>query len=262
LRNYSIEASCRGGSPARVREVPAPPPEAHPLQQQEQTLQHDASPKPPRTCEARWLGWVEYSAGLAMQERAVEAYNNGRAEQLFLLEHPHVLTLGRGGDSDHVLLDPDRLEALNIQVHHTGRGGDVTYHGPGQLVGYPIINLRPDRCDVHRYVRDIEEVLIRTIADFGVAGTRIPGLTGVWVGNEKIGAIGVRIARWITSHGFALNVNTDLSYFKLIVPCGITDKGVTSLSKILGHEIEMAKVAQQVAERFGEVFSRTMVIAK
>lgn len=242
--------------------MPAPPPEAHPLQQRQQTLLPHTSSKRARTCEARWLGRIEYSTGLAMQERAVEAYNNGRSpEQLFLLEHPHVLTLGRGGDSDHVLLDPDRLEALNIQVHHTGRGGDVTYHGPGQLVGYPIINLRPDRCDVHRYVRDIEEVLIRTIADFGVAGARIPGLTGVWVRNKKIGAIGVRIARWITSHGFALNVNTDLSYFKLIVPCGITDKGVTSLSKILGRKIEMADVAQQVAERFGEVFNRTMVVA-
>jgi lipoyl(octanoyl) transferase len=232
------------------------------LQQQQHPLPLPTASKPPRICEARWLGRVEYSTGLAMQERAVEGYNDGRSpEQLFLLEHPHVLTLGRGGDSDHVLLDPDRLEALNIQVHHTGRGGDVTYHGPGQLVGYPIINLRPDRCDVRRYVRDIEEVLIRTIADFGVAGTRIPGLTGVWVGNEKIGAIGVRIARWITSHGFALNVNTDLSYFKLIVPCGTTDKGVTSLSKILGRQIEMAEVAQQVAERFGEVFDRSTVIS-
>jgi lipoyl(octanoyl) transferase len=231
-------------------------------QQQQQTLPPRTSSKRSRICEARWLGRVEYSAGLAMQERAVEAHNDGRSpEQLFLLEHPHVLTLGRGGDSGHVLFDPDRLEALNIQVHHTGRGGDVTYHGPGQLVGYPIINLRPDRCDVHRYVRDIEEVLIRSIADFGVPGTRIPGLTGVWVGNEKIAAIGVRIARWITSHGFALNVNTDLSYFKLIVPCGISDKGVTSLSRIIGRDIDIAEAAHRVAVRFGEVFNRTMVIA-
>lgn len=230
------------------------------MQQQQHSLPRPPTSKPPRTCEARWLGRVEYSAGLAMQERAVEAYNDGRSpEQLFLLEHPHVLTLGRGGDSDHVLLDPDRLEALNIQVHHTGRGGDVTYHGPGQLVGYPIINLRPDRCDVHRYVRDIEEVLIRSIADSGVPGTRIPGLTGVWVGNEKIAAIGVRIARWITSHGFALNVNTDLSYFKLIVPCGIPNKGVTSLSQILGRKLDLEEVAQRVAKRFGEVFDRSMV---
>src|SRR5262249_54876031 len=205
---------------------------------------------------------VEYSAGLTIQERAVEACAAGTAqERLFLLEHPPVFTLGRGADRSHLLLDEDRLSALNIEAHETGRGGDVTYHGPGQLVGYAIINLRPDRCDVHRYVRDIEEVLIRAIADFGVAGTRIPGSTGVWVGNEKIAAIGVRIARWITSHGFALNVNTDLSYFNLIVPCGIRDKGVASLARILGREIDMAHVARRVAQRFGEVFTRTMMIA-
>jgi lipoyl(octanoyl) transferase len=161
-------------------------------------------------------------------------------EQLLLLEHPHVFTLGRGADTANILADQQQLQINSVEVHETGRGGDVTYHGPGQLVGYPIINLKPDRCDVHRYVRDIEEVLIQTIAEFGVTGTRIEGLTGVWVGNEKIGAIGVRIARWITSHGFALNVNTDLSYFKMIVPCGITDKGVTSLSRILGRQIELS----------------------
>jgi lipoyl(octanoyl) transferase len=136
----------------------------------------------------------------------------------------------------------------------------VTYHGPGQLVGYPIINLKPDRCDVHRYVRDIEEVLIRTIAEFGVTGTRIAGLTGVWVGNEKIGAIGVRIARWITSHGFALNVNTDLSYFKMIVPCGIADKGVTSLSRLVGRSIDTREVALTTAVNFGRVFGREVVV--
>jgi lipoyl(octanoyl) transferase len=143
----------------------------------------------------------------------------------------------------------------------TGRGGDVTYHGPGQLVGYPIMNLRPDRCDVHRYVRDIEEVMIRTAADFGVAAERIPGLTGVWAGNEKVGAIGVRIARWITSHGFALNVNTDLSYFNLIVPCGIQDKGVTSLSRLRGSVIDMRAVAESVMKHFGEVFDRDVMLA-
>jgi lipoyl(octanoyl) transferase len=137
----------------------------------------------------------------------------------------------------------------------------VTYHGPGQLVGYPIINLKPDRCDVHRYVRDIEEVLIRTIAEFGVVGTRIAGLTGVWIGNQKIGAIGVRIARWITSHGFALNVNTDLSYFKMIVPCGITDKGVTSLSRLLGRQVEVGEVARIAASQFAQVFDRRIVLA-
>lgn len=212
-----------------------------------------------RICEATFLGLISYADGLRLQEVAVEGLRSGEGtEQLLLLEHPHVFTLGRGADSAHILADQTRLQSNSVEVHETGRGGDVTYHGPGQLVGYPIINLKPDRCDVHRYVRDIEEVLIRTIAEFGVAGTRIAGLTGVWVGNEKIGAIGVRIARWITSHGFALNVNTDLSYFEMIVPCGITDKGVTSLSRLVGRGIDTREVAQTTAVNFGIVFGREM----
>lgn len=192
-----------------------------------------------------------------MQESAVNSLRSVEGdEQLLLLEHPHVFTLGRGADSANILARADQLESLSIEVHETGRGGDVTYHGPGQLVGYPIINLKPDRCDVHRYVRDIEEVLIRSVAELGIEGERIAGLTGVWVGNEKIAAIGVRIARWITSHGFALNVNTDLDYFQMIVPCGITDKGVTSLSRLLGQPLDMNDVARIVARRFAEVFER------
>jgi len=206
------------------------------------------------------MGVVPYDDGLSLQERAVERLRSGDApEQLLLLEHPHVFTLGRGAHSSNILADQQYLESNSVEVHETGRGGDVTYHGPGQLVGYPIINLKPDRCDVHRFVRDIEEALIRTIAEFGIEGTRISGLTGVWVGNEKIGAIGVRIARWITSHGFALNVNTDLSYFKMIVPCGIADKGVTSLSRLTGRSIDTRDVAQIAAENFGKVFGREMV---
>lgn len=221
-------------------------------------------PRPPapelRACEARWRGVVTYSDGLRMQEQAVERLRAGDGlEQLFLIEHPHVFTLGRGANSNNILASREQLLSHSIEVHETGRGGDVTYHGPGQLVGYPIINLKPDRCDVHRYVRDIEEVLIRTIADFGVTGERIKGLTGVWVGNEKIAAIGVRIARWITSHGFALNVNTDLSYFQMIVPCGITDKGVTSLSRLLGRQMEIQEVAHVAARHFGEVFDRNVI---
>jgi lipoyl(octanoyl) transferase len=219
--------------------------------------------KPQRICEAQWLGVVQYDEGLHIQERAVERLRSGEApEQLLLLEHPHVFTLGKGADSSNILANRQQLESNCVEVHETGRGGDVTYHGPGQLVGYPIVDLKPDRCDVHRYVRDIEEVLIRTIAEFGVNGVRIPGLTGVWVENEKIGAIGVRIARWITSHGFALNVNTDLSFFRMIVPCGITDKGVTSLSQLLGRQIDLEDVASIVASRFAQVFDRDVRVSK
>ncbi|HWB31063.1 MAG TPA: lipoyl(octanoyl) transferase LipB, partial [Vicinamibacterales bacterium] len=145
-----------------------------------------------------------------------------------------------------------------VEIFDTGRGGDVTYHGPGQLVGYPIVDLRPDRQDVHRYVRDLEEALIVAIARFGITGTRVPGLSGVWVGErdreEKIAAIGVRISRWITSHGFAHNVNTDLRHFQLIVPCGIADRGVTSIVRVLGRAVAMADVEDAVVDGFREVF--------
>src|SRR5712691_11340379 len=202
--------------------------------------------------EVRRLGLMPYADALGLQRALVEDRRAGRIGDLLLLvEHPHVLTLGVSGDGgrSHILASPEALASHRVDVHETGRGGDITYHGPGQLVGYPIIDLKPDRCDVHRYVRDLEEVLIRTIAEFGVTGTRISGLTGVWVGNEKIGAIGVRIARWITSHGFALNANTDLSYFKMIVPCGITDKGVTSLSRLIGRQVELREVAEVAASQ-------------
>jgi len=177
---------------------------------------------------------------------------------LILLEHPHVLTLGVRGDGgrSHVLAAPDQLAARGVDIHETGRGGDITYHGPGQLVGYPILDLKPDRCDVHRYVRDLEEVLIRTAADYGIEARRIEGLTGAWVGDEKLAAIGVRIARWVTSHGFALNVSTDLEYFRLIVPCGIADRGVTSLSKVLVRHVELHEVADRVVGHFSAVFER------
>lgn len=215
-----------------------------------------------RFCEARWIGRVAYADGLKVQEEAVERLRRGEGdEQLFLLEHPHVFTLGRGADGANILATSDQLKERSIEVFETGRGGDVTYHGPGQLVGYPIVNLRPDRMDVHRYVRDIEEILIRSIADFGITGGRVPGLTGVWVGDEKIAAIGVRIARWITSHGFALNVNTDLDYFRLIIPCGITGKGVTSISRLVGKEMDMREVASVVAAHFACVFEREMRVA-
>ena len=192
-----------------------------------------------------------------MQRSLVEERRAGTVgDTLLLLEHPHVITLGVRGDGgrSHLLASPATLAARGIELHETGRGGDITYHGPGQLVGYPIVDLKPDRCDVHRYVRDLEEVLIRTASDYGVRATRVEGLTGVWVGGEKLAAIGVRIARWVTSHGFALNVSTDLDYFQLIIPCGIADRGVTSLERLLGRTIPTVEVAGRVTSHFANVF--------
>src|SRR5215813_11625715 len=212
--------------------------------------------------EVRRLGRMPYAEALAMQRELVEERRAGRTGDILLLvEHPHVLTLGVRGDGgrSHILAPAERLTALDVAVHEAGRGGDVTYHGPGQIVGYPIIDLKPDRCDVHKYVRDIEEVMIRTAKDYGIDAIRIPGMTGIWIDDEKLGAIGVRIARWISSHGFAFNVNTDLSFFNLIVPCGITDHGVTSLEKLLGHKIEISEVEDSLARHFGDVFDRKMV---
>jgi lipoyl(octanoyl) transferase len=155
-----------------------------------------------------------------------------------------------------VVATPEQLDEAGVAVFEAGRGGDVTYHGPGQLVGYPILDLRPDRCDVHQYVRDLEEVLIQTAAAFGIASGRVPGLTGAWVGADKLAAIGVRIARWITSHGFAFNVSTDLSHFDLIVPCGIVDRGVTSLERLTGRRIGLPEVEDAVIPAFARVFGR------
>jgi lipoyl(octanoyl) transferase len=172
-----------------------------------------------------------------------------------------VITLGvkAGASRTHIVATPERLEQLGIAVHETGRGGDVTYHGPGQVVGYPIVDLNPDRRDVHRYVRDLEEVMIRVCADFGIAAGRMAGLTGTWVGGDKIGAIGVRISRWITSHGFAFNVSTDLDPFRLIVPCGIADRGVTSLERLTGRTVALEPVEDAFVHHFAAVFDRTVI---
>jgi lipoyl(octanoyl) transferase len=210
-----------------------------------------------RALDVRRLGTVPFGEALALQRSLVEDRRAGRiGDTLLLLEHPHVLTLGVRGDGGraHILATADALAARGIEVHETGRGGDITYHGPGQIVGYPIIDLNPGRRDVHRYVRDLETVLIRTAADYGVHAGRVEGLTGVWVGDEKLAAIGVRIARWITSHGFALNVATDLDHFKLIVPCGIADRGVTSLERLVARTVELADVENRIIEHFGNVF--------
>jgi lipoyl(octanoyl) transferase len=206
----------------------------------------------------RKLGLTDYQAGLDLQRELVEQRKRGEiVDTLLLLEHPDVITLGvkTRSDRSHILESDETLTAQGVAVFETGRGGDVTYHGPGQLVGYPIFDLKPDRCDVHRYVRDLEDVMIRAVATFGISAGRIEGLTGIWVGDEKLGAIGVRISRWVTSHGFALNVNTDLSRFGLIVPCGITGKGVTSMQRLLGHPVPMDEVADRVVEALAAVFA-------
>jgi lipoyl(octanoyl) transferase len=209
------------------------------------------------TLHVRSLGVVPYDEALALQRSMVEDRRAGRiGDTLLLLQHPHVITVGVRGDGgrSHILASRDALAARGVPIAETGRGGDVTYHGPGQVVGYPIIDLNPDRRDVHRYVRDLEEVLIRTAADFGIEAERVAGLTGVWVGREKLAAIGVRIARWITSHGFALNVSTNLDYFNLIIPCGIADRGVTSLERLLGRAVELDDVERRLAQHFNNVF--------
>ena len=211
-----------------------------------------------RTIEVLRLGTISYADGLELQKTLVEQRKTGAIpDQLLLLEHPPVITLGvkARNDRSHIVASTAALEAEGVDVFETGRGGDVTYHGPGQLVGYPILDLKPDRCDVHKYVRDLEEVMIRTAAAFGVTAGRIEGLTGAWVGHDKLAAIGVRIARWVTSHGFAFNVNTTLDHFDFIVPCGISDKGVTSLQRLLGRPVSMDEVADACVREFRTVFS-------
>ena len=215
-----------------------------------------------RELEIRRLGVVPYTVASDMQRALVEERRADRVpDLLLLLEHPHVITLGVKADAarSHLIATPELLAARQVELHESGRGGDITYHGPGQLVGYPILNLHPDRCDVHKYVRDLEDVMIRACRDFGVEGRRVTGLSGAWVGAEKIGAIGVRISRWITSHGFALNVTTDLDFFKLIVPCGIEAGGVTTLSRAAGRGISMVDAQASIVRNFAAVFDRNAV---
>ena len=206
-----------------------------------------------RELEVRRLGLVPYADALELQRQLVEARKADRIpDTLLLLQHPPVITLGVKGDGgrSHIVASSERLQASGVDVFEAGRGGDVTYHGPGQIVGYPVLDLKPDRCDVHRYVRDIEEVMIRVCADYGITAGRVGGLTGVWVDTEKIGAIGVKISRWVTSHGFAFNVSTRLDHFQMIVPCGIADRGVTSLVRLTEVPVEIAEVETALAHHF------------
>ncbi len=207
--------------------------------------------------EVSSLGVVPYGEALALQQDLVERRRRDEIpDQLLLLQHPPVITTGvRTADARaHIVAGEDELRRRGVEVHEAGRGGDVTFHGPGQLVGYPILALPTERRDLHRYVRDLEEALVRTLGHWGIAGERIAGLTGVWVGQEKVAAIGVRVSRWITSHGFALNVATDLSHFGLIVPCGITDKGVTSMQRLLGRPVGVPEVEPVFVAAFAGVF--------
>jgi lipoyl(octanoyl) transferase len=195
-----------------------------------------------------------------MQEIFWAARRAGSApDALLLLHHPPVVTLGRGADRAHILAGEEELRRRGILLFETGRGGDVTFHGPSQLIGYPIVDLRPDRMDLVRYARDLEEVLIAALADIGVEARREAGATGVWAGGAKIAAIGVRVARWITSHGFALNVGSDLSGFETIVPCGLAGRDVTSVSRVLGREVGVEEAVPAVAARFAELFGRRAV---
>ena len=203
--------------------------------------------------EVRRLGRVAYGSALDLQkELENDVILRRELHYLLLLEHPHVFTLGRRSKTDGVLATTELLKKLGIEVFEINRGGRVTYHGIGQIVGYPVINLSPDREDVHRYVRDIEEVLIRTMTDFGIHAFRIEGLTGVHTSEGKVAAIGIHIKRWVTTHGFALNVNTDLSYYNWIIAC--EGEPVTSMERILGHEVDMHEVEDRIIENFCAVF--------
>ena len=206
-----------------------------------------------RSLDVRRLGRIDYAAALELQKQfETEVIAERRSDYLLLLEHPHTFTIGRRSKTDGVLATAEMLRKLGVDVFETNRGGKVTYHGLGQIVGYPILSLSPDREDVHRYVRDIEEVLIRTMADFDIDAFRIEGLTGVHTTEGKVAAIGVHIKRWVTTHGFALNVNTDLSYYNWIIAC--EGEPVTSMSRLLDREIDMAEVEDRIVENFEKVF--------
>ncbi len=203
---------------------------------------------------------TRYKSTWDLQRRIFDKRVAGKCSDVLLLnEHDHVYTLGKGSNDNHLLAANAELKAKGIDVFHNDRGGDVTYHGPGQLVGYPILDLNNYYLDIHRYLRDLEEVIIRTLAEYRITGHRDENFTGVWVSNEKIAAIGVKVSHWVTMHGFALNVNTDLSYFDRIIPCGIFHKGVTSLERLLGRNVLMNEVSEKIAVHFGRVFGVNII---
>lgn len=201
-------------------------------------------------------GRIDYASALDLQKQRIAQRKAGEIpDTLLLLEHPHVYTFGRNAKRENLLAQPERLAQLGAELYETDRGGDITYHGPGQLVGYPIFDLKEHRRDIAWYMRSLEEVFIGVAAEYGLAAARVPGLTGVWIGNDKLVAMGVHISRWVTSHGFAFNVNPDLRYFDWIVPCGIRDKGVTSLQRLLGRTVDMQDATERTIRHFGRVFN-------
>ena len=216
-----------------------------------------------RPLHCDFLGRIPYQEAVEMQLAVRDALKRGEGpEHLLLLEHPHVYTLGRNATRADVLASPEWLAARGVEIAECDRGGQVTYHGPGQLVGYPVVNLSPDRRDVRRYVRDLQEVLIRTLADYGVQAEARDGqaFVGVWVGEDKIASIGVHLSRWITTHGFALNVTTDLGYFAGIVPCGLKGLGLTSIERTTGRAPSLPEVAAVCARHFTEIFDRAAIL--
>lgn len=202
-------------------------------------------------------GRVSYRLGLSIQEQLLLARREGQEDILLLLEHPPVITLGRRGQESHLLTAPADLESMGLAVFHTGRGGDVTYHGPGQLIGYPIVDLQPLNRDLHLYLRRLEEMLIDTLAAFAITGRRVEGKTGVWVGEKKIASIGVGVRQWVTWHGFALNVSEQTAGFSHIVPCGLTGVAMTSMEQLLGRRIALSEVEEQLIPAFAKVFDST-----
>jgi lipoate-protein ligase B len=213
-----------------------------------------------RECGLIELGLTDYELAWRMQELIAAARVSGDTDDtLILLQHPHVFTLGRQGDESHILVRGADLLGVGATYHRSDRGGDATYHGPGQIVGYPILDLRQRGSDVRQYVRDLEETMIRTLSDFGIAAARVEGLPGVWVGGAKIAAIGVKVSHWVSRHGFALNVDPDLRYFDLIVPCGLHGRGATSMAAVLSQPVRVADVLERLKQHFAEVFGRALV---